>query len=246
MKFKNAALLMIMTAAVPAMLLASDQKDKKASSNKKVWDAGSFTIFMNGKKIGSEKFSIEQRSDVSVATSEVKVEDGSFKADQTSEMQITPKGELRSYSWRATSPNKEESLVEPKEQLLVEHVIPADQKKMDVPHVLPVSTVILDDNFFSHRELLVWRYLSTGCVQDKTGLMCGPSHFGILVPRQHLAAEAVMDLMGREKVTIKGQEQEFNKLKLESDGVVWLLWVSDDYKVVKMSVPAQHVDVVRD
>ncbi len=58
MKFKNAALLMILTAAVPAMLLASDQKDKKASSNKKVWDAGSFTIFMNGKKIGSENFSL--------------------------------------------------------------------------------------------------------------------------------------------------------------------------------------------
>jgi hypothetical protein len=161
-------------------------------------------------------------------------------------MQITPKGELRSYSWRATSPTKEESLVEPKEQLLVEHVVPADQKKMDVPHILPVSTVILDDNFFSHRELLVWRYLSTGCVQDKNGLMCGPSHFGILVPRQHLAADAVVDLIGREKITIKGQEQEFNKLKMQTDNVEWLLWVSDDYKVMKMSVPAQNVEVIRD
>jgi hypothetical protein len=247
MKSRKAALLLILAVAIPAVLFASDQKDKKgAGSNKKVWDSGTFSIYMNGKKIGNEKFSIEQRSDVSVATSEIKVEDSGFKADQTAEMQVTPKGELRSYSWRSNSPTKEESLVEPKEQLLIEHVIPADQKKMDVPHILPLSTVILDDNFFSHRELLVWRYLSTGCVQDKNGLMCGPSHFGILVPRQHLAADAVVDLIGREKTTIKGQEQELNKLKMQTDKVEWLLWVSDDYKVLKMSIPSQNVEVVRD
>ena len=55
-----------------------------------------------------------------------------------------------------------------------------------------------------------------------------------------------MDLTGREKITIKNQEQELNKFKLESDGVVWTLWVNDDFKVMKMSVPASNVEVVRD
>jgi hypothetical protein len=224
---------------------ASDQKAKKATSNQ-VWDSGSFGIFHDGKRIGTEKFNIESRGESSVATSEIKVEDGNYKADQTAEMHVKPTGELESYSWRATSPQKEESSVEAKEQLLVEHVTPADQKKMDVPHVLPVSTVILDDYFFSQRELLVWRYLSTGCTRDGQNLTCGPSHFGILVPRQHTAGSAVMELLEPEKFTFKGQEKQVNKLKLDSDGVVWLLWVSQDYKVLKIAVPASKVEVVRD
>jgi hypothetical protein len=242
MKCRTGAIFAIM-ALVTLSLFAADQKEKKAGN--KVWDSGSFGIYMNGKRIGTEKFQIEQKSDFSVASSEIKVEDGNTKADQTAEMQITAKGELRSYVWHAMSPLKEESSVEAKDQLLVEHVVPADQKKMDVPHILPVSTVILDDNFFSQRELLVWRYLRTGCYfKPSEGLVCAPSHFGILVPHQHTAGEAVMDLVGRDKTTIKGQEQELNKFKLDTDGTTLWLWVTDDYKVMKMS--ASNFEVIRD
>jgi len=226
--------------------VAGAQKDHK--SGPKVWDSGSFGIFINGKRVGTEKFTIEQRgSEMSVANSEITVDDGRSKITQTAEMHVAPNGELLSYVWKGLTPQKEQSTVEPKDQLLVEHVVPADQKKTDVPYILPASTVILDDNFFSQRELLVWRYLATGCVvKPNEGRMCGPSRFGVLVPHQHTSASAVMDLTGREKITIKNQEQELNKFKLESDGVVWTLWVNDDFKVMKMSVPASNVEVVRD
>ncbi len=78
------------------------------------------------------------------------------------------------------------------------------------------------------------------------GLACGPSHFGVLIPRQHTAGSAVMEIVGPEKLTFKGQEKQVNKLKLDSDGVIWLLWVGEDYKVLKMSVPATNIEVVRD
>lgn len=243
MKLFRTAVICAAMVLMALSLFAADQKEKK--SGNKIWDSGSFGIYMNGKRIGTEKFQIKQESDFSVATSEIKVEDGNTKADQTAEMEITSKGELRSYVWHATAPLKEESSVEPKDQLLVEHVVPADQKKMDVPHILPVSTVILDDNFFSQRELLVWRYLRTGCYfKPNEGLVCGPSHFGILVPHQHTAGEAIMDLVGRDKVTIKGQEQELNKFKLDTDGATLWLWVTDDYKVMKMA--ANNFEVIRD
>jgi hypothetical protein len=245
----NASIRTILMATLAVTLFGSangsDQKAKKAASTQ-VWDSGSFGIFHEGKRIGTEKFNIESRGDFSVATSEIKVEDGNNKADETAEMHVTPKGELQSYLWRALSPQKAESSVEAKEQLLVEHVTPADQKKVDVPHVLPVSTVILDDYFFSQRELLVWRYLTTGCTRDASGLACGPSHFGVLIPRQHTAGTAVMEIVGPEKLTFKGQEKQVNKLKLDSDGVIWLLWVGEDYKVLKMAVPATNIEVVRD
>lgn len=230
-----------------AFSFAGTSKDKKTEGGK-LWDSGSFGIFVNGKRVGTEKFTIEQKdSKVSVADSEITVDDGHSKVTQTSEMRVAPNGDLLSYVWKGLSPQKEQSTVEPKDQLLVEHVVPADQKKMDVPYVLPVSTVILDDNFFSHRELLVWRYLATGCVvKPNEGRMCAPSHFGILVPHQHTSASAMMELTGREQINVKGRQQELNKFRLESDGVVWNLWVSDDYKVIKMSVPSSNVEVVRD
>lgn len=233
----------LMTTAI--FVGASDQKEKKPGN--KVVDSGSFGIFVNGKRVGTETFRIEQRAGANMATSEIKVDDGKTRANQTAEMLVTSKGELRSYNWRSTAPQKEESSVEAKDQLLVEHVVPADQKKMDVPHILPVSTVILDDNFFSHRELLIWRYLATGCMLNAAKeRLCGASSFGILVPQQHVAASVTVELIGRDKIQVKGVEQEVNKIKLESEGIVWMLWVGDDYKVVKMAVPSNNVEVVRD
>jgi len=201
---------------------------------------------VNGKRIGTETFRIEEKADISIANSQIKVDDGNQKADQTSEMQITPKGELRLYTWKSIGPVKEESVVEPKDEFLVQHVTPADFKKQDIPYILPLATVVLDDNFFSHREILVWRYLATGCLRKDEQLTCGPSHFGILVPRQHTSGSVVMELVGMEKTKVKGVDIDLNKIKLDSDGVQWILWVDDQYKVLKMSVPASNVEVVRD
>jgi hypothetical protein len=133
---------------------------------------------------------------------------------------------------------------------------------MDLPHVLPASTVILDDNFFSQREVLLWWYLATGCKRQNNALVCGTGKFVILVPHQHISGNATMELMGPEKVTFKGSERELNKVKLEttgpqslawlndqgheSDATQWILWVDDQYKIVKMTVPGSNVEVLRD
>jgi hypothetical protein len=255
--------LLLCAVLLAATWLSAGDKDKPVADKMtpKVVDAGSFGIFLNGKRIGTETFKIEQRLDFSVATAEIKVDDGNTRATQTAEMQVNPNGELRLYTWRATVPVREEATVEPKDQLLMEHVVDADLKKHDVPHILPLSTVILDDNFFSQREILLWRYLSVGCAWGKDKqLMCGPSHFGVLVPHMHMSASATMEFIGQEKVTIRGTLRELNKVLLkvgdpqrlvvmdqkESDSGQWVLWVDDQFKVVKMTVPGSNIEVVRD
>lgn len=249
---------LVMTCCVCA---ARDKdKDKKSSSNKVV-DSGSFGIFLNGKRIATEKFRIEQVADVGTLNSEIKVDDGTNKAEQTAEMQVAANGELRLYRWRSTVPSHEESIVEPKDDFLVEHLTSADQKKQEVPYILPITTVILDDNFFSQRELLAWRYLTSGCIvqevkpDDKSATAKGPaskqlactlSHFGVLVPRQHTAANMTMELMQREKIMFKNSQVELNKIRIDADGIQWFLWLDDDYKVIKISIPANNVEVIRD
>ncbi|HZD92627.1 MAG TPA: hypothetical protein VE133_00145 [Candidatus Sulfotelmatobacter sp.] len=266
MKAVKLAILVIALCVSSTCLQASDKPKEKGSSH--VADSGSFGIFLNGKRVGTETFNItetlngERHPEYSTATSEIKFDDGRYKATQTAEMQISAKGELRSYAWHATVPQKEEATVEPKDQLLVEHIIPADQKKMDVPHMLPASTVILDDNFFSQREILLWWYLARGCKRQDNGLMCGTGKFVILVPHQHVSGNATLELIGQDKVLIKGTERELNKIKLEtngpqsltwlndqsreSDATQWLLWVDDQYRIIKMTVSGSNIEVVRD
>ena len=267
MKVVKLAILLSAVLATSLCLSAADKTKEKEKGNSKVADSGSFGIFMNGKRVGTETFSItetlngEHRPDYSTATSEIKFDDGRFKATQMAEMQVSAKGELRSYTWHSTVPQKEESSVEPKDQLLVEHIMPADQKKLDVPHMLPLSTVILDDNFFSQREILLWWYLAN-CRRQDNALLCGTGRFVILVPRQHVSGNATMELMGQEKIMVKGAERELNKVRLdtngpqsltwlhdqngESEATQWVLWVDDQYRVIKMTVAGSNVEVVRD
>lgn len=265
MKAVKLAILLSAVCVWSICLGASDKPREKGNS--KVADSGSFGIFLNGKRVGTETFNItetlnnERRPEYSTTSSEIKFDDGKFKADQTAEMQVSAKGDLRSYVWHATVPQKEEASVEPKDQLLVEHVIPADLKKVDVPHMLPASTVILDDNFFSQREVLLWWYLANGCQRQNNELMCGARKFVILVPHQHVSGNATLELMGQDKVMVKGSERELNKVKLETtgpqtmtwlndqsreDSTEWVLWVDDQYKVIKMTVPGSGIEVVRD
>jgi hypothetical protein len=336
-------ILLAVALSAGARLTAGDKDKKDTPAEKKdsrIVDSGSFGIYVDGKRIGTETFRIEQMPEYSVATAEIKVDDGQAKSVQTSEMQIKPNGDLRSYSWRSTLPQKEENTVEPNDQLLTEHIMPADQKKIDLPHILPASTIILDDNFFSQREILVWRYLATGCkapqilletpangglvrnnnmVTGRTrvahryaagdrvqvsgsldssfsgvfqivsvpdnlhvtyaqagpnaasgngevsrpgeGLVCAPGNFGFLIPRQHSAGNATIELLGQDRIMLKGAMVELNKVTVktggpqglammsgqkEMDNVQWLLWVDDQYKVVKMAVPGSNVEAIRD
>jgi hypothetical protein len=336
---------MLALAAFAAPVLnAGDKGDKKdtpgAKNESHVVDSGSFGIFVGGKRVGTETFNVEQMVDYSVIKAEIKVDDGQTKSVQSSEMQIKPNGDLRSYNWRSIQPQKEENTVEPGDQLLTEHIVPADQKKVDLPHILPPSTVILDDNFFSQREILLWRYLATGCkspqillesqangglvrnnsmVVAKTrmahryaagdqvqvsasadpsfngtfhvisvpdnmhftyaqggpnsasgdgqvsrpgeALVCAPGTFSFLVPRQHLAGNATIELLGQERTLFKGAMVELNKVTVKTGGpqgltmmsgpkdmdtMQWLLWVDDHYKIMKMAVSGSNVEVVRD
>ena len=53
--------------------------------------------------------------------------------------------------------------------------------------------------------------------------------------------------LGREKVTLKnGQLQELNKLELKNDSGTWLLWLDDQWKVIRISVVGEDTEVDRD
>ena len=52
--------------------------------------------------------------------------------------------------------------------------------------------------------------------------------------------------MGKDKVTIHAADKELNKLELKSESGNWLIWLDEQFKVLKMAIPAENTEVVRD
>ena len=214
-------------------------------------DSGSFGVFVNGRRVATESFTVRQEAGGSVANSEVKIEDGSNKPSQTAETQFTGGGELKRYEWHQFTPSKADAIVTPNEPFLVERLSQGAETKKPVeqPFMLPTSTMVLDNNFFLQRQLLAWRYMASGCRQSGRNTECHllPAKFGVLVPQALTSMAVTMEYGGREKISVRGVQRELYRLNLKSaDGPDWSLWLDDSYKLIRITVAGESTEVVRD
>lgn len=247
MKFSSIMRMAIITALLTPLITTA--ADKKEASGQMV-DSGSLGVFMNGRRIATETFSIQQNANGSVVTSQFKTEEGVDKAAQTSELQLTSSGDIRKYEWKELSPGKAQATVAPSNDYLMEHVTSGpNEKPEDQPFLLPASTSVLDDYVFIHREVLVWRYLATACKQDKGTVRCPgnqKTQFGAMNPHQRTSLPLSLEFSGRDKVDIRGAEHELNKFILRSEGGDWTMWLDDQYKLQRILITSDSIEVVRD
>jgi hypothetical protein len=212
-------------------------------------DSGSFGIFNGAHRVATETFSVRQSAEGSVVTSEFKAEQGEQKADQSSELDLTPSVELRHYEWKELSPEKMTAIVEPKDTFLIEHIfLGSTDKPHDQNFLLPASTSILDDYFFIQREVLAWKYLATACKQEKGGLGCPQNQkvqLGTLNPHARSSMLTTIEFTGKDKVTVHGAEQELSRFMLKSETGDWAFWLDDNFKMVRL-LGDNGIEVVRD
>ena len=240
----------IVVIGLVCLLLAavSPAASDKGSPVKAV-DSGSFGVFMNGKRVATETFSIEQGDAGSTITSKFKTEPGVPLAEQSSELQLAANTDFKSYEWKESSPGQSQATVTPTQDFLTERFRKTPQEKaQEQPFLLPLSTTIMDDYFFIQRELLAWKYFYTSCKQEK-GLSCQlkqPTQFGTLNAHARSSTLVSLQYSGREKISIRGSEKELIRLDLKSDGGDWILWLSDDLKLQRMQNSGDNTEVVRD
>ena len=222
-------------------------KEKEAAE--KIVDSGSFGVFNSSHRVATETFSIKQGAEGSVVSSEFKSEQGEQKAQQTSELQLTPSVELRQYAWKELLPEKTEATVLPNDTFLIERFgTGSNDKQHEQNFLLPASTSILDDYFFIQREVLAWKYLATACRQEKGGLGCPLKQkvqFGTLNPHARTSMPVSIEFTGREKLTIRGSEHELNRFILRSESGDWAFWLDDEFKLVRLLADG-GIEVVRD
>ena len=229
--------------------LAAAMASDKAEPGQKV-DSGSFGVFMSGKRVATETFSIHQDSAGSSISSEFKTDAGTVQAAQSSELKLASNGELKSYEWKEASPGQSQATVVPKDEFLLERFSnnPVEKQK-EQPFLLPASTSILDDYFFVQREVLAWKYLATSCKQDKGSPECPLKQsvqMGTLNAHTRASSLVTVQFSGREKTTIRGTEREYIRLDMKSDVGDWTLWMDDQLKLQKVVDVADNTEVVRD
>lgn len=228
---------------------AAFAKSAKESTGTNV-DSGTFGVFMNGRRVGTETFSITQNSNGSVITSRFRTEAGTEKAEQTSELQIAPNGELRRYEWKEISPGQAQATVMPSDQFLVQRSSKtAQDKPEEQPFLLPSSTSILDDYFFVHREVLAWKFMAMTCRQQSGQLQCPvgqKTQFGTLNPHARSSMPVTMEVAGQEKIKVGTEDRDTTKLSLKGEAGDWTIWVDQHYKVQKMAIASDNTEIVRD
>jgi hypothetical protein len=239
-----------MAAGVASVLLVSlaIAGDKKDTGQ--MVDSGSLGVFINGRRIATESFSIQQTASGSTITSNFKTEQGVDNAAQTSDLELTPSGDIRKYQWKEVSPGKSTATVTPSNEFLMEHISSGtNEKPEELPFLLPASTSILDDYAFIHRQVLIWRYLATACKQDKDGVKCPANQktqFGAMNPHQRTSLPLTVEFSGRDKTSIRGTERELNKFILRSEGGDWTMWLDEHFKLQRILIASDNTEVVRD
>jgi len=227
----------------------ADKKDKSKPAPGQTVDSGAFGVFVKGQRVLTETFKVQQAEGGSVIDSQLKESAVSGPADQKSYLQITSNGELIRYEWSQVSGGS--LAVFPSNDFLMEKITTAAAgKPAEQAFLMPSTTNILDNNFFIQREVLAWRYLAADCKPEGGHLKCqqGPQEFGALVPQDRTSLRVRIELIGKEKVTIRGAERELLRLNLSGEDFEWALWVDDhdQFKLIRVAIPADSTEVVRD
>jgi hypothetical protein len=241
------ALLAAVSLAVSAP--ASDKKNQAKAAPTQTVDSGSFGIFVKGARVATETFSIQQETSSSVIKSQLKQTVGADPISQKSDLEMTAAGELIRYEWSQSSGGS--LSVFPNNEFLLEKISTASSSKpAEKPFLMPSSSAILDNNFFVHREVLIWRYLAAACKPEGGAMKCqqDPGDFGVLVPQESTSMHVRMELVGKEKIAVRGTDRELMRLNLKGDDFDWALWVDeqDHFKLIRVAIPADNTEVVRD
>jgi hypothetical protein len=247
---KLRATLLLITACAVMLSVASagDKKTQAKTTGAQTVDSGSFGIFVKGERVATETFDIQQHTSSSLIKAQLKTS-GNDASSQKSDLEITPNGALIRYDWSQSSGGS--LTVLPNNEFLIEKItVPSSSKAAEQPFLMPNTSAILDNNFFVHREVLIWRYLAASCKPEGGSMKCQhePGDFGVLVPQDRSSMHVRMELVGKEKVSVHGTDRDLMRLNLKGDAFDWALWVDeqDQFKLIRVAIPADNTEVVRD
>lgn len=238
----------VMLVVALGVCLAADDKVKPTTV-----DSGTFGILVNGSRVATETFRVEQRGASSFVISELRLEatDREKAAAQTAELELAANGFLKKYTWKEVRPGTAQIVITPQDDsfLAVRISETATAPAKDLTHALSAATSIMDDNFFSQMQVLAWKYMAMGCRAGANGqneCVWEKRQLPILNPHQQDSLLVTMEYNGEQRFKLKGQEHVLKAFKLKGETGEWSLWFNEENKLVRVVIAADNTEVVRD
>jgi hypothetical protein len=223
-----------------AAAFAADQK------NPAVADSGKFTVLMSGKRVAVEQFTMKQHGAGNSVSSKLEFDDGKTKAQQQSELELGGDGSFRKYTWEEVNPGKGKIVAEPQDKTFVMvRQKPSDAAPIkETPHPLDVNTInIIDTNFYSHLEVLMWRYLAMSCKNDNS-CQFAAHKFPVFVPYQEMSQIFTVSYTGTDSLKTASGLVATNRFRVQTENGDIDVWM-EGVKMLKLQMPGS-VQVIRE
>jgi len=226
------------------LLMPAFGADSKTPS---IVDSGQLAIVVNGKKVATESFTMQQGTTGSSVTSRLNFDDGATKAQQESELELTPDGAIRKYSWEEKQPGRARLTAEPQEKnFLVVHLRDSEgAAPKDSTHPLDVNiTSIVDANFYSHVQVLLWRYLAMSCTSPQQ-CRFQEQKLPVFVPHEEMAQTFTISFEGADTLRMASGKSEMGKYRVQTEGGEMHVWMQGT-KMMKLLMPSAAIEVTRE
>jgi hypothetical protein len=223
-----------------ALAIAADQKGGTTV------DSGSFVVMVGGKRVAKENFTMQQGANGNSVVSTLEFDNGTAKAQQQADLEVGSNGALHKYTWQELKPGKAKVVTEPQDTFIVVHqkMSETDTGK-DITHPLDASTTsIVDENFYSHVQVLIWRYMAMNC-DAKMQCKFEEQKLPVFVPHEDMTQVFTLSYAGDQAILVKKSMMKANKFQVKTEVGEMTVWM-DGVKMVKLSLPGSNVEVVRE
>jgi hypothetical protein len=235
MKAVGLSILLIVTHAFAA--------DSKSTS---VVDSGQLSIVVNGRKVATENFTMQQGAGGSSVTSRLMFDDGARKAQQESELELGADGAIHKYTWQEKEPGKARLTAEPQDKsfIVVRQKETDAATPKDSTHPVDIgATTIVDDNFYSHLQVLMWRYLALSCANQQCRF--NEQKLPVFVPHQEMAQLFTITFEGNDTLRLRQGRTDATKFRVMTEGGEMHLWMQGT-KLMKVLMPTAAIEVTRE
>jgi hypothetical protein len=211
-----------------------------AAEQKLSREEAQFSIYVAGKEIGREKFSIQSSGDSVSSTSILTFRDPGNSGQNVkmeTELSMDSKFVPRTYKLR-TDVNGQKGIVRgtfAPGQVTFEYESGGNAKKTGL--LVGDSYLMLDTNIF-HHFIFVARLFDFESKEKSQSIE-------VIIPQQLENGLLKVSDAGLEKISVRGKSRELHHLKADSGSVQVDLWIDNQRVLYKIALPAKKLEVIR-
>ena len=193
-------------------------------------DKGVLRIYSNGQEVGVERFKIVPRAEGVQATAELQIKvEGVGRMKETATLVLRNGIDPIRYKRIQKSPKRGSAVINFGPEKATARYKTTEGGTQLMEYFLPKNVVILDTNFFHHYTFLVRQY---------DFLKGGTQHMDVLVPQETAP--------GMVRVEHAGDDQSLRKLVVKTGQVEIQIWADAAGRLMKLTVPAANIEVLRE